>query len=96
MIAGESTDVITVSTAGATINSGDGITLRVLPPSEFNSAEYRVDANAASVKVDVTPFIPELTLSVENAQTFLDGEIEFTVSIAPPTCYCSNDSNCGS
>ena len=82
--AGASTDVITVSTAGATINSGDGITLRVLPPSEFNTAEYRVDANAASVKVNVTPFIPELTLSAKNAQTFLDGEIEFTVSIAPP------------
>ena len=82
--AGESMDVITVSTAGATINSGDGITLRVLPPSEFNAAEYRVDANAASVKVNVTPLIPELTLSVKNAQTFLNGEIEFTVSIAPP------------
>ena len=82
--AGKSTDVITISTAGSTINSGDGITLRVLPPSEFNEAMYRVDANAASVKVNVTPFIPELTLSVENEQTFLDGEIEFTVSIAPP------------
>ena len=34
--------------------------------------------------MNVTPFIPELTLSAKNAQTFLDGEIEFTVSIDPP------------
>ena len=82
--AGESMEVITVSTVEAMSNSAGEITLRVLPPSEFNSAEYRVKADAARAKVDVTPLVRELTLSVENAQTFLGGEIEYTVSIAPP------------
>ena len=37
--AGESTDVITVPTTEAMSNNAGEITLRVLPPSEFNTAE---------------------------------------------------------
>ena len=83
--ANSSTATVSVMTAGTTFNAGDGITLRVRSAAELATLEYRVGTDS-SAKVGVTARtgpLPELTLSVENAQTFEDGEIVFTVEIDP-------------
>ena len=79
------TATVSVMTAGTTFNAGDGITLRVRSAAELATLEYRVGTDS-SAKVGVTARtgpLPELTLSVENTQTYLDGEILFSVEIDP-------------
>ena len=62
--AGESTEVITVTTAGTTFNSGDGITLRLRSAKEFASATYRVvDPVSAKVGVTEAAAVPEITIA---------------------------------
>ena len=83
--AGQRTEVITVSTAGTTFNSGDGITLRVRPAREFVTAAYRV-GSPASAKVEVTEptvTLGTLTLSAVNTNTFLGSTFEYMVRIEP-------------
>ena len=83
--AGQRTEVITVSTAGTTFNSGDGITLRVRPAREFVTADYRV-GSPASAKVEVTEptvTLGTLTLSAVNTNTFLGSTFEYMVRIEP-------------